>query len=406
MFAITDSQCDVLVVGGGPAGSTSAVLLARQGYSVQLVDLAHFPRNKPCGEYMSPGVVRLLSEMDILGALREHPPRPVEGMEIVGPAGETMHVRYPSDAGWLSGITCPRVDLDAQLLAEAQRQGVDIRQGARATHLLRNDGAVVGAAGMQGGRPWSTRARLTVVADGARSTLSTDAGVSVLPRWPSRLGLVAHYREDGSTLLPHGRMHVWAGGYCGIAPLPAGQLNVAMVVRVDAVKRYAGTATDFFEQTLLDHRLLHEDLLHSRRTSRVYGIGPIGSRARRASLAGCMLVGDAAGFFDPFTGEGVYRALRGAQLLAAVAGPALRAADVSAKRLQAYDRLRVQEFRQKAQVASLVQLFVQYPALMRYALPRLAARPLPYETLSAVLGDIRPAGHFLRPKVLWAALRP
>ena len=136
------------------------------------------------------------------------------------------------------------------------------------------------------------------------------------------------------------------------------------------------------------------------------GVGPIGSRVSRVSTAGAMLVGDAAGFFDPFTGEGIYRALRGAELVAEVGLDALEAGDVSSARLARYDSLRNKAFTRKQAVTALVQLFVQFPPLMEYALPRLMRRPEPLGALGSVLGDCRDAREFLNVPTLWSALHP
>jgi flavin-dependent dehydrogenase len=201
-------------------------------------------------------------------------------------------------------------------------------------------------------------------------------------------------------------MHVARGGYCGIAPLPDGNLNVAVVSRLDAPGTAALNATDFFERWIDEHREVATVLADCTRLTPVRGVGPIGSRTARAWAPGCMLVGDAASFFDPFTGEGIYRALRSAMLATTVGVSALRSDTVGAAGLEPYAALRRKIFLQKSAVTALVQLFVQYPLLMEYALPRLSSRSRAANTLSAVLGDIEDAGRFLRPTMLWAALRP
>jgi len=115
-------------------------------------------------------------------------------------------------------------------------------------------------------------------------------------------------------------------------------------------------------------------------------------------------VGDAAGFFDPFTGEGIYRALRGAQLAAETAEIALSVPDTVD--FSMYDRLRTREFRRKSAVTALVQLFVQHPAALDYAISRLRRREAALSTLANVLGDVEDAGQFFHPSMLWSALRP
>lgn len=401
-----DNVADVVVVGGGPAGSATSILLARLGYQVVLFDRAHFPRAKPCGEYMSPGVADTLRRLRLDAALDRTPPRTVPGMEIVAPNGGSMRIEYVRDGLTRTAMTMSRDMLDTRLVELAKREGVEVREGERVRGPLMREGRVAGVLASRNGDRCTLEARLTIAADGARSVLARDLGLAAAPRWPVRLGLVAHFAEDPGSPFDYGQMHVARGGYCGIAPLPHGRLNVAMVIREDAVRRSRLTATETYDRWIDTHPHLSRALRGTSRTSSVFGMGPIGSRIRRPWFPGILFVGDAAGFFDPFTGEGIFRALNGAELAAEVANRALTLNRVGAGTLRDYERLRADRFRHKEAVASLVQLFVQYPLLMRYALPRLSGRPVPYRALSGALGDISDARDFLRPAVLWSALHP
>jgi 2-polyprenyl-6-methoxyphenol hydroxylase-like FAD-dependent oxidoreductase len=134
-------------------------------------------------------------------------------------------------------------------------------------------------------------------------------------------------------------------------------------------------------------------------------MGPMARRARRVSGDGFLRVGDAASFLDPFTGEGITDALRGALLAAPVIDAALRAGDVSARSLAPYRHARRRAFSAKRQVCWLVQGFIAAPPLLDYAARRLDRRPGLAATLAAVLGDLAPAREVLSPwflaRVLW-----
>ncbi len=392
---------DVAVAGAGPAGSASACLLARQGYRVVLLDRAHFPRPKACAEYMSPGVIETVQRLGLGGHLEPRDACRVPGMDIISPRGSCFRLEYHLDQRRLWASTLPRHQFDAALLRAAQDAGVHTYEGWHARSPIVEDGAVRGFRGMAGGETVEVRARLCIIADGCRSALARALGLAVPPRWPVRLGLVAYFGGTPRLQGGFGQMHVRADGYCGIAPLPDGQVNVAIVVPADAVRRAGIGAVQFFDRWIEQSPTLRDALAGCERISPVRGVGPIGSRTRRAWCPGALLVGDAAAFFDPFTGEGIYRALRGAEIAAHVATRALCGLSTSE-----YDRLRSAAFRRKEFVTSLVQLFVQYPQLMEYSLPRLARRTKPARTLSLVLGDVQDAGAFLRPGMLWSALRP
>lgn len=398
-------QVDVVVVGAGPAGSTAATLLARRGHRVVLVDRAHFPRAKACAEYLSPGVVGMLDHLD-LPIFRHHPPKRVPGMDILSPRGTSMRLQYRHDGQAVSACTLPRRTFDAAMLAEAIRSGVEMEEGFVVRSPIWRDGIVRGVHGTGKSGPRDISARLSIIADGCRSHLAAALGLASPALWPVRLGLVAHYEGRPNLRDGFGQMHVTAGGYCGIAPLPAGRINVAVVARADSLRRSGGTPAAYLDRWIEASPSLRATLEGCRRVTPIRGMLPVGSRSKRSWAPGVLLVGDAASFFDPFTGEGIYRALHGAEIAADVGHQALISGDVSATVLSEYGLKRRQAFRRKEMVTALVQLFVHYPRLMEYALPRLSHRSEPIQALSLVLGDMVEAGQFLNARMLWSTLRP
>src|SRR5207244_2932844 len=168
-----------------------------------------------------------------------------------------------------------------------------------------------------------------------------------------------------------GEMHVGRGSYCGLAPVGDELVNVGLVVPLAAWHRGEATAA-FFDRWIEKLPGAARALHGARRVTRIRGIGPLARRVRRLAGPGYLLVGDAAGFLDPFTGEGVYRALRGAELAAAALDDALRAGIPTA---EGYERARRREFAAKEQVCQLVQLFLRHEPLFKTVVAHLAARP-------------------------------
>jgi flavin-dependent dehydrogenase len=191
-------------------------------------------------------------------------------------------------------------------------------------------------------------------------------------------------------------MHVGPRGYCGIAPLGGGVANVAMVMR-DAAPRLRGRTQAFFWEELRALPALAPRLDGATIVRPVMAVGQLSFRARRMSAEGALLAGDAGGFFDPFTGQGVYRALVSAGIAAQVAAGALEDGDTSAGRLAVYDRRRRAAFRGGHAVEWLVQQFLLRPALFDRAIRRLSANPEMADTLIGVTGDIVPAKRVLTP---------
>jgi menaquinone-9 beta-reductase len=400
------TEWDVVVVGAGPAGAVSAAQFAKRGFRVALLDRAHFPRHKACAEFMSPGVRDVAQRLGLWDAIQRAGPCSVPGMEIVSPSGTVLRLEYSLDGRRHYAATLPRHVLDDKLVAHAEASGATMISGVIAHEPIMHGSMVSGVRASRAGTTSAFSAKLTVVADGNRSTIARALNLTVPACWPVRMGLVAHYEGNAPLRCGFGQMHVGTDGYCGVAPLPGGRLNVAVVVKADVVRSSGMSAFAFFERWIQRKPALCELLDACTRVSPVRGICPIGSRVSRVSTGGAMLVGDAAGFFDPFTGEGIYRALRGAELVAEVGRGALVRGDVSSTELSRYDSLRSAAFARKHAVTALVQLFVQFPILMQYALPRLTRRPEPLQALSSVLGDCRDARVFLNVPTLWSALRP
>jgi flavin-dependent dehydrogenase len=249
------------------------------------------------------------------------------------------------------------------------------------------------------------RGRIIVGADGHHSAVARLLDLDLPLRWPRRIGLAAHL-EDFSLTGEMGEMHAGPDGYCGIAPQEAGRVNAAMVVDMARFEQRSGSVDAFFDAALTSYPALADRMQAARRVTTVRGVGPLARRVRRTAGDGYLLVGDAAGFFDPFTGEGIFDALHGGELAAAAIASALERGDTSAAGLASYERARRTAFADKRRAAWLVQAFVRSPRLMDYALARIAARPAVRTTMTGVLGDYRDAGALLSPRFLWATLRP
>lgn len=388
---------EVIVVGGGPAGTATALRLARRGVRVTLLERARYPRHKPCAEYMSPGVVRQLDRLGVRPAVEVAAGARLDGFTVHA-GGRCFTGRFagvPVDGAPRYGLGIDRATLDHVLARAAADAGVEVVEGARVTDLVWSDGRVAGVTTLTSGRRTDLRARLVIGADGIHSVVANRLKALEPRRSMERIALVAHVaRIDGLT--SRGEMHVGPSGYCGIAPLGGGVANVAMVVR-DAAPRLRGRAEPFFWEELHALPALAARLEDAAIVRPVMAVGQLSFRARRMSADGVLLAGDAGGFFDPFTGQGVYRALVSAGIAAQVAAAALADGDASAGHLAAYDRRRRAAFRGGHVVEWLVQQFLLRPALFDRAIQRLSANQRMADTLIGVTGDIVPAERVLTP---------
>ena len=398
-------DAEVIVVGGGPGGSTAAALLAQAGHEVLLLDKAAFPRHKACSEYMNAGGVEVLRELDLLSEVLAAGAHQLAAMRVHAPAGASFLADFERSSNGKHAIGLSRYKLDLILLERARQSGATVVERAHVRGVPTDGGAVTGVEAVIDGTRTTLNAKIVIGADGRHSAVSRHLELDRKQRWPHRTGLVAHYR--GVTGLDwYGEMHVRDWGYIGLAPLENGLTNVAVVLDCDDVTARIGDMQSFFDERLAAVPAVAERFTEATIDGSIRGVGPLARQVSRVSGNGYLLVGDAAGFLDPFTGDGIYEAMRASTLAAPVISAGLARNDLSAKALKPYDSARRETFMFKRQVCWIVQGFLHQPRLMNYVTPRLSTRDELGMTMSGVLGNLRPATQALSPLFLARLLRP
>jgi geranylgeranyl reductase family protein len=328
-------DADVLVVGAGPAGSSSAFHLARRGLHILLVDRAVFPREKVCGDGLTPRAVRAMTAMGVgpIGngfAL-------VRGVRMHSEGGSPVEFAWPVSGAFPPvGLVRRRAHFDAALLSRAVDAGAEFLPGTAARRPVLDGGRVAGAVlSESGGHERTVRARWTIAADGASSRFAAQAGVRRRISAPVAIAARGYYRStrqdlefleafltlrDGRRILP---------GYGWIFPMGGGVVNAgAYVVRRDG-DPWKGSA-----RTALSAFLAGLPLAWGIDTGAP--VGPVGSApipmaVNREPLAvpGMLVVGDAGGIVNPFTGEGIAYAMESGELAARCIVRSIRSGDPS-----------------------------------------------------------------------------
>ena len=405
----TPTSCDVLVIGGGPAGTSTAIALAKQGADVVLIDRARFPRQKPCAEYLSPEASRILDSMGALGAVEATGAARLRGVIVRAPNGAEIRGEFLSDHGYRPfasrGLSVRRETLDTVLLDCARDTGVRVHEGVRATGLRMDGNSVTGAdlLGEKNGGG-AVSARLVVGADGLRSVVSRRLGVARSARWPKRLALVSHYANVGG-VTDIAEMHVERDGFVGIGDVGHGLTTVALVVPASRAADISGDATGFLDRWLMARTHLAPRFQRASRVSPVRVTGPFASQVKRAWAPGALLVGDAADFFDPFTGEGIFAALRGGEM---AADAARRSFDATNERgrleaLASYDDARRDAFAGKWLVERVIAAVVASPWLINRVADALSRRRDLADLLIGVTGDFVPAKEIVNARYVLSA---
>ena len=316
-----ERRFDALVVGSGPAGSVAALVLARGGARVALVDKARFPRDKACGDLIGPRAVRILDDLgvEVPGAER------VGDMIVLGPSGR--RVRLPCRPGLTYpgyGFAAPRTVFDEALRAAAVEAGAEFFVGRAGEPLVAPDGSLDGFVLSGGSR---LCADVVIGADGAASRVGEVAGLVD----PSRVlwGFAVRAYVDDPVRMPHivlWEPSAWRGfpGYGWLFPGVGGRANIGLGVGVLSDRSAGAAATrrfDDFVEHLRRMGVLEAALVPSRQLGGWLKMGMLGTTPARGRV---LLAGDAAGLVNPLQGEGISQALGSGRAAAeaVLAGPA------------------------------------------------------------------------------------
>lgn len=391
----------VIVVGAGPAGAATAVLLAERGLDVLVLDRARFPRPKICGEYLSPDATRILDRLGALKAVDAAGATPLAGMRITAPDGTTLEGTYRPYESWRPyrdhALGIARAALDAVLADRLRALPVDFREECRVTGVVVERGDVVGVeAGGAGGQAVTFRAPLVIAADGRASVVAQRLGCW-RPHRLRRMALVT-YVADVDGCGGRGEIFVDPPDYAILNPLGPGRINMSLVVPLEHAAPWSSRLDAFFAARVKQIPHLARRVAGAEQQTPVQAMGPLAYRVSAPRHGGVLLVGDAAGFYDPLTGEGVYAALRGAELAAETAARALRTGDCSVAALAPYRDARRAAFADKERFVRALQFLIGHRRLANAAAHLLSRRPALFDLLLGIVGD------FVPPRVLAGAV--
>ena len=298
---------DVLISGGGVAGSSLAIMLSRFGLTVELFERGEFPKEKPCGEGLMPGGIAVLERLDLSDAIGG---APFFGIRYHF-GSRTAEGQFPATKGFpVVGRGQRRLHLDRILFnAATGAPGVEAHAGTHVDGPLIENGRVTGL--LVEGEP--RRGSLVVAADGLHSRIRRALGLDVIVK-KKRLGIRCHFRlAQGQEQQPWVDVYTSRGHELYVTPLPERELLVAALADSDALNEPVEHAFHRWRHT---QPTLASRLEGAEQVSSLLAASPLAGRARCGVAPGAVLLGDAAGFLDPITGGGMTQALMAAELLA------------------------------------------------------------------------------------------
>jgi len=333
-------ECDVVVVGGGPAGATVSTLLAKRGVAVQLFERERFPRFH-IGESLIPETYWVLERLDMLDKLRRSHFVQKHSVQFVNAAGSYSAPFYfqdnkPHECSQTWQVV--RSEFDEMMLENAREHGVDVHEGARVLDIVFADGRAVGARVQTAAGAREVRANVIVDASGQSGLLQNRLKLRVWDPVLSKGAIWTYWqgayrdsgRDEGATMViqtPSKKGWFW------YIPLHDDRVSVGVVGPFDELFRRGGSHQETYEEEVDSCPVVQERVGSARRIAGFFATKDYSYRAREAAGDGWVLVGDAFGFLDPLYSSGVLLALKSGELAADAIADGLETGDVSAAQL-------------------------------------------------------------------------
>jgi flavin-dependent dehydrogenase len=389
---LSSAEPDVIVVGGGPSGAIAGLVLARAGARVRILDRATFPRDKLCGDTVNPGTLAQLRRLGVSGRIEAEGLR-IDGMLVTGQGGVAIDGRYPHG---IHGRAMIRREFDWALLQHAIAAGCQFEPGAavRGGRVVEERG-MSSLAGVTIGRSGTTlRARVVIAADGRHSTLAFGLGLARHPLRPRRWAVGAYFEGVGDVSDPRrtrvgavsnplaglaggpaavGEMHVRKHCYIGVARVAGGLTNVCLVRPARSGDSELHDPAALLQREIAADPWLRDRFASARMVGSPAILGPLAVDVHPSTIDGLLLAGDAAGFIDPMTGDGLRFATAGGELAARAALRALEHGWVGVR--ESLDAAREREFGGKWRFNRALRTLVGSPGAVSAA--ALGARVAP-----------------------------
>jgi flavin-dependent dehydrogenase len=368
-------DCDVLVAGGGPAGLAVAIAARMNGLSAIVIERQPSPPDKACGECLMPPAVSALNRLGVLDLIDPVRRASIDGIRFKREGAASAEARLPSPGG----LGVRRTELTAAMMHRARRLGAEIHQrtNVRGYRVQQDQVLAETDAG-------SVRARFLAAADGLHSRLRSMAGLQATSSGPRRFGLRQHFRVKPWSRFVE--VHFTDRVEAYVTPIGPMQVGVAFLWDGARVARHGASIDKLLERfPSILVRLAGAEV-----DSRPRGAGPMALTARSRIADRFALVGDAAGYIDAITGEGLSLALVSALTLGRILPTAL-AVGGSRETLLAYQRESARQFRRYAIVTKIMLAFARCPALHGPVIAMLARHPQMFSAILHFAVGSRPA---------------
>ncbi len=367
-------EFDLIIIGAGPAGSLTAYLLSAKGFKVGVFDRNAFPvKGKVCGEYLCPAGYDLLKDLKLEKLLDDYPK--VRGMNLYSPDEQLVETQFPNNK---FGHSLKREKFDNDLIELAQAKGTEFFFD---TNIESIEHTKEGTFVQSGGQKW--KASVLVGADGRQSLVGKWLGFQKKSN-SKRVAIHAYLNVKDGVKSSKGEMHIFKdGSYCGVNPVNDKYWNFSIVYDAKKLKKFSSI------QKLVEDSIYERSHLSSvfDKSNTDYNIS--GKISNPITELGCIkkravLIGDAAGFIDPLTGEGIYHAL----LTAKIFSENLISCRDFGKALAIYEKEIKKTYHKKEIVNHFFQWLIRKSTLCNLVAHFLKSRPVARDTFVGLIGNV------------------
>jgi len=403
MKNIPKSIYDIIIVGAGPAGTSAALFAKRNGLEPLLLEKSVFPRDKICGDALSGKSVRILRELDLLEKTRYLPGAHIKRITFGGPKYQKfdLHLKGDSEGKNDEGFSIRREIFDEMMFRSVQEAGIDTIEGFTVNRINKKNGYVTGVTGIQkeSNEECTFSSKLILGADGYNSIVSKELGLYNMDMEHTSVGIRCYY-ENVKDLTDQIELHYVPElnpGYLWIFPSDGNRANIGAGLSKDDAKQKKINLVNVMED-ILSKPPFAERFSEATPLEKAKGWNlPLGSIHRKNYGNGFMLLGDAAGIIDPFTGEGIGNALVSGKIAADIAKQALSVNDCSSNILKAYDVQLWKALGSELKVSTKLQNLAKSKFLLNFVISRASRNEEIREIISGMLANEIPKENLNNP---------
>ncbi len=389
-------RTDVVVVGAGPAGTSAAYFLAKQGVEVILVDKSKFPREKTCGDGIGPRSIEMLVKMGLGDWLLSGGYYRCDRVRLFANNGRYVEAKIPGeDAAYPHFYIVPRTDFDLKIVGAAEDAGAKVMTGYKAASPV-GGGVLKGVKVVKDGEETEISCKALVCADGTNGTFVKSTGINVVK--PHAIAARAYYsgiKGLDDCINIYVDEHV-PEGYAWIFPTGETRANIGLGISKPMMKKRGIDIKKLVSWFVAEKDASPVDLRNAVQDSEIKGAWLRMGYGRHSAVAdGILLAGDAAGMISPLTGEGIAYALESGEIAANAMKTALDKGDVSAKSLKAYqDYLNKNYYMDHRFYEVIRQTLSKNPIMDRFIGKGIKHPPLAHKFISIMMSTAKPSALF------------